>query len=334
MAPLPSPGAANLGTTSPATDPLHPWFLRDVLKGLARPRKEIPSRWLYDAQGSRLFQRIMALDAYYPTRVEHEILERNAGEIAARMGGGDCTVVDLGAGDGMKTRLLLAALRQQGARPTYAPVDLSPAALSSAARRMGVEFPGLRVAPVRSDYLGGLRALGPRSAGPLLVLFLGSNVGNLERVDANAFLGSLRRSLRPGDHLLVGFDLLKDLSILRAAYDDPEGVTAAFNLNLLVRMNRELGGDLDPGAFAHVATFDPMRPAMESWLESRRRQVVRVAGRAFRLAAGERIHTEISCKYRERDLGAFARSAGVEEVGRFRDRRRWFVDALWRVGVA
>lgn len=334
MAPLPSPGVAAKGTPTPATDALRLRFQQDVLDGLARPRKRIPSRWLYDERGSLLFQQIMALAAYYPTRVEHEILERHAGEIAARVDGGDCTVVDLGAGDGAKTRLLLAALRSRGTRPTYAPVDLSEAALSSAARRMGAEFPGLRVAPVRSDYLGGLRALGPRSAGPLLVLFLGSNVGNLERGDADAFLGSLSRSLRPGDHMLVGFDLLKDLSILRAAYDDPEGVTAAFNLNLLVRMNRELGGDLEPGAFEHLATYDPRRPAMESWIRSRRRQVVRVAGRTFRLEAGERIHTEISCKYRERDVGAFARSTGVEEVGRFRDRRRWFVDALWRVGVA
>ena len=334
MAPLPSPGAATKGIPAPATDALHPWFLRDVLEGLARPRKEIPSRWLYDARGSRLFQEIMALDAYYPTRVEHEILERHAGEIAARMGGGACTVVDLGAGDGSKTRLVLAALLRRGLRSTYAPVDLSQAALSAAARRMAAELPGLRVAPVRSDYLGGLRALGPRSAGPMLVLFLGSNVGNLEHGDADAFLRDLRRSLRPGDHLLVGFDLLKDLAILRAAYDDQDGVTAAFNLNLLSRVNRELDGDLDPGAFAHVATFDPTRPAMESWLESRRRQVVRVAGRSFRLDAGERIHTEISCKYRERDVGAFARFAGFEEVERFRDRRRWFVDALWRVGAA
>ncbi len=308
--------------------------MRDVLEGLSRPEKEIPSRWLYDARGSGLFQEIMALDAYYPARVEQEILERHAGAIAARLDGGPCTVVDLGAGDGAKTRLVLAALCRHASRPTYAPIDLSPAALAEAARRMASAFPGLPVAPVRSDYLEGLRSLGPRRPGPLLVLFLGSNVGNLERRDADAFLRALRESLRPGDHLLVGFDLLKDLTVLRAAYDDDAGVTAAFNLNLLVRINRELGGDFDTGDFEHVATFDPSRPAMESWLRSRSRRVVRVAGHSFRLEAGERIHTEISCKYREGDVADIARSAGVEEVDRFRDRRHWFVDALWRVGAA
>jgi uncharacterized SAM-dependent methyltransferase len=198
---------------------------------------------------------------------------------------------------------------------------------------MASAFPRLRVEPVQGEYFDGLRTLGQRDGGALLVLFLGSNVGNLERGEAIAFLRSLRGALRPGDHVLVGFDLLKDPATLRAAYDDPDGVTAAFNLNLLARINRELDGDFDPGAFEHVATFDPARPAMESWLRSRRRQRVRVAGRCFRFEAGERIHTEVSCKYRERDVAAFAAAAGFEEAGRFRDRRRWFVDALWRVGA-
>jgi uncharacterized SAM-dependent methyltransferase len=197
---------------------------------------------------------------------------------------------------------------------------------------MATAFPRLRVAPVEAEYFDGLRALDRRSAGALLVLFLGSNIGNLERREAVEFLRLLRGTLRPGDHVLVGFDLLKDVSILRAAYDDEEGVTAAFNLNLLARVNRELGGDFDLAAFEHVATFDSERPAMESWLRSRRRQVVRVAGRSFRFEAGECIHTEISCKYREEEVSAFAAAAGFEEVGRYRDRRRWFADALWRVG--
>ncbi len=331
--PPPSAATANVNPV-PGVERAHPEFLRDVVTGLALPRKEIPSRWLYDARGSRLFQEIMALDAYYPTRVEHEILERHAGAIASRLHGDACTVVDLGAGDGVKTRLLLAALGQRRARTTYTPIDLSPEALSEATRRMETDVPGVRLAPVQADYLEGLRSLGPRSAGPLLVLFLGSNIGNLEPADAMRFLRSLRRSIRAGDHLLVGFDLLKDRSTLQAAYADEAGVTAAFNLNLLYRINRELDGDFDPMTFEHVATFDPVRPAMESWLRSRRRQLVRVAGRPFRFEAGERIHTEISCKYRERDVGFLARLAGLEEVERFRDRRSWFVDALWRLGAA
>ncbi len=307
-------------------------FLRDVLEGLGRPRKAIPSLWFYDARGSEIFRRIMELEAYYPTRVEHEILALHAAEITAPLGGGPCTVVDLGAGDGTKTRLLLAPLHGRCIRSAYAPIDISDAALGDVSASMSSLFPRLRITPVQAEYFDGLRALHRADAGTLLVLFLGSNIGNLERGEAIDFLRSLHGSLRPGDHVLVGFDLLKDESIFRAAYDDDEGVTAAFNLNLLARINRELAGDFDLAAFEHVATFDPVRPAMESWLRSLRRQHVQVAGSSFRLEAGECIHTEISCKYREQDIGEFAVTAGFEEVARYRDRRRWFVDALWRVG--
>ncbi len=309
-------------------------FRIDVLEGLGRRAKAIPSRWLYDARGSQLFREIMGLRAYYPTRAEQRILDRHAPEITSPLAGTTCTVVDLGAGDGAKTRLLLDALCGGGPPPRYAPVDVSAAALAQAGGRMASAFPGMEILPVQAEYLDGLRALGTRRAGPLLVLFLGSSVGNLELPEAVAFLRSLRRWLRPGDHVLIGLDLLKDVGTLHAAYDDADGVTAAFNLNLLERMNRELDGDLDVRAFEHVATFDPSRPAMESWLRSRRRQRVRVAGTCFSLEAGERIHTEISCKYRERDGAALARTAGFEEVAWHGDGRHRFADALWRVGAS
>jgi L-histidine N-alpha-methyltransferase len=317
---------------STETSRTNPLFLRDVVTGLGQERKAIPSRWFYDARGSEIFQKIMALDAYYPTRVETEILERHAAEIMAPLAGSPCTVVDLGAGDGTKTRLLLAQIHERSPRSAYAPIDISTAALEDVSNRMASAFPRLRISPVEAEYFNGLRALACRDTGALIVLFLGSNIGNLERRGAIAFLRLLRGSLRPGDHVLVGFDLLKDVSILRAAYDDEAGVTAAFNLNLLARINRELAGDFDLRDFEHVATFDPARPAMESWLRSRRRQVARVAGRCFRFEAGECVHTEISCKYREEDVTDFAAAAGFEDVGRYRDRRRWFADALWRVG--
>ena len=320
------------GRQSPEWIGANPRFRRDVLTGLRKPRKGIPSRWLYDARGSELFREIMSLDAYYPTRVEREILDRHAAEIVAPLSGHACTVVDLGAGDGSKTRLLLAPLRGRVARPTYAPVDISAAALADVSGRMASAFPWLKVRAIQAEYVEGMRALGPRESGPVLVLFLGSNIGNLELVEAYRFLGMLRRSLRTGDHLLVGLDLLKDERTLRAAYDDDQGVTAAFNLNLLTRINRELAGDFDPESFEHVVTFDPARPAMESWLRSRRRQRVRVADRWFRFEVDERIHTEVSCKYREQDLDALAARSGFEPAGRYADRRRWFVDALWRVG--
>jgi len=185
---------------------------------------------------------------------------------------------------------------------------------------------------VGATYVEGLRRLtSPADQGSRLVLFLGSSIGNLEHVAARRLLRALRAALHPGDHLLVGFDLVKPLGPLRAAYDDPQGVTGAFNLNLLARLNRELGATFDLREFRHVATWDPVRPAMESWLESRRAQTVRIGPLAFPFDAGERIHTEISCKYTEAQIDGFAAAAGVTEVGRYADEARWFVDVLWRV---
>lgn len=303
--------------------------LRDALAGLSRTPRRLPSHLFYDDAGSRLFQWITNLPAYYPTRVEREILARSGARVAARFEERAVTVVDLGAGDGHKTRVLVDHLTRAGARVTYAPVDVSQAALEAAAARMATA-PGVRVAPVRARYGPGIRraaALAPGSA--RLVLFLGSSIGNLEHARARAFLRTLRGALAPGDRALVGFDLVKPLAVLRRAYDDPQGVTRAFNLNLLARLNRECGADFDLGGFEHVATWDPRRPAMESWLESTRRQRVHLGGRAFAFAAGERIHTEISCKYTRAMVSAFAAGAGFEEEEHLVDGRGWFLDALW-----
>ena len=308
-------------------------FLDEVRSGLARRPPSLPSRWFYDARGSRLFQWITNLPGYYLTRVEREILSAHAGDVAAPFAGRPCTVVDLGAGDGHKTALLLRALAGAVPALAYAPVDVSRAALDEACARAVEAVPGVAARPVQASWTAALRRLG--RSGPdeaRLVLFLGSSIGNLEHAEARALLRGLRRALRPGDHLLVGFDMVKPLEVLRAAYDDPQGVTRAFNLNLLARMNRELGADVDVGAFRHVATWDPGRPAMESWLEPARAQEIHLGGRAFHLAAGQRIHTEISCKYTSAQIDDFAEQAGFEEVVRFSDRRGWFVDALWRVG--
>ncbi|HEY7726505.1 MAG TPA: L-histidine N(alpha)-methyltransferase [Anaeromyxobacteraceae bacterium] len=316
-------------SAAPASAP-DPRLLREVLAGLGRRPRSLPSRLFYDERGSRLFQWITNLPGHYLTRCEREILERHGDEVARRLGGRPCVAVDLGAGDGHKARLILERLRARCPAVTYVPLDLSPAALGEAEARVRAELPGVAVRPLRAEYADGLRRL-EAEPGARLVLFLGSSIGNLEHRQAAAFLRELRLSLRSGDHALVGFDLVKPVAVLRAAYDDPQGVTGAFNLNLLVRLNRELGADFDPAAFRHVATFDRSRPAMESWLESARRQTAHVAGRAFALEAGERIHTEISCKYTRRQVAAFARGAGFAEVARFEDRRRWFLAALWSV---
>jgi L-histidine Nalpha-methyltransferase len=316
--------------TAPAGAP-DAGLLREVLAGLGRRPRSLPPRLFYDERGSRLFQWITNLPGYYLTRCERDILERHADDVALRLGGRPCVAVDLGAGDGHKTQLLLERLRARCPAVTYAPLDVSAAALDEAAARVRAELPGVAVRPLRAEYADGLRRLSA-APGVKLVLFLGSSIGNLESREAASFLRALRLSLRPGDHALVGFDLLKPVPLLRAAYDDPQGVTRAFNLNLLLRLNREWGADFDLGAFRHVATFDRRRPAMESWLESARRQTVHLAGRAFALEAGERIHTEISCKYTRRRVSRFAREAGFVEVARFEDARGWFLDALWSVG--
>jgi len=302
-------------------------FLADALAGLGASPKSLPSRWFYDAHGSRLFEWISNLPSYYLTRVERGILETHGEAIAAPFAGAPCTVIDLGAGDGHKTLLLLRRLAERVPTLSYAPVDVSPAALDDAAARVREALPATAVTPVRASYAEALERLGGERK---LVLFLGSSIGNLEHAEALAFLRALRAALRPGDHVLVGFDLVKPLPLLVRAYDDPQGVTRAFNLNLLARMNRELSADFDLGIFRHRATWDPGRPAMESWLESLRAQTVHVAGRAFRLEAGERIHTEISCKYTGVAISAFAEGAGFAEVARFHDPLAWFADALWR----
>jgi dimethylhistidine N-methyltransferase len=306
-------------------------FQRDLLAGLEASPRAVPSRWLYDARGSQLFAWITRLPGYGLARDELAILTRHRAAVAAPFAGAPCAVVDLGAGDGHKTRVLLDALRARSPAVTYAPVDLSRAALDDAARRVRAEAPGVTVRPVQADWGQGLRALSGNPV-PKLVLFLGSSIGNLERPAAVALLRELRAALRPADRVLVGFDLLKPLRALRAAYDDPGGVTRAFNLNLLARANRELGADFDVGAFRHVVTFDPARPAMESWLESTRRQVVHLAGRELVLEEGERIHTEISCKYDHASIEAIRRGAGLHEEALLRAGRRRFVDALWRAG--
>ena len=303
-----------------------------VLAGLRRRPKSLPSAYLYDEEGSRLFRRIMTLPEYYVSRAEAEILTAHARRIAEVCAGRRVALVDLGAGDGSKTSVLLDALESACEELTYAPVDICAEALVELEASHGTRHPGVPVASFVGDYADGLSAVGERFQDHVRVaLFLGSNLGNLPAEEALALLGTWRRALRPGDYLLLGLDLVKDPEMLQAAYDDSAGVTAAFNLNLLVRMNRELGADFDLASFRHYARFDPRRNAMESFLVSTRDQLVRVGGECIGFAAWEAIQTETSCKYRESDVVAFARGAGFSPIEWFYDSRRWFLNALLRV---
>lgn len=273
----------------------------------------------------------MELPSYYLSRCEAEVLSRHATSIADQCGAEQLVVVDLGAGDGSKTRLLLDALSKTCAEVVYAPVDISADALETLGSGHRARYSALPFHPVVGDYATGIELVGKRYPNHRrLALFLGSNIGNLTHARAIALLRTWRASLRVGDLMLLGFDLVKDPEVLQRAYADPQGVTAAFNLNLLARMNRELGADFDLGAFRHFARFDAQRCAMESYLLSTRDQLVRVAGECIGFAAWEPIHTEISCKYRESDALAFARASGFSSLRCYYDENRYFLDALWR----
>jgi L-histidine N-alpha-methyltransferase len=308
-------------------------FEQDVHAGLAATPKHLSSMYFYDQTGSDLFRSIMELPEYYVTRVEREILLQHAAEITAPLMDARWDVIDLGAGDGVKTRILLERLRGRDAR--YVPIDISERALLDAGQACSKSFPWLPVQPVRAEYFAGIAhiaALEPERK--RLVLLLGSNIGNLEQPEARGFFRSLRDVLRPGDRVLVGFDLVKDLDVLQRAYDDSAGVTAQFNLNLLRRINRELKGHFHLSDFRHHATFSHARQAMESHLVSKRNQTVRVGKSSYEFSAWEPIYTEISCKYRESDIHGFAQAAGFVELGLFTDERNYFIDALWGVPEA
>lgn len=310
-------------------------FAYDVLVGLSEKPKRLGSKYFYDDEGSRLFQKIMSLPEYYPTECEAEILTARAVEIVSPLAsGGPFNLVDLGAGDGEKTRILIEALRAKGADFTYVPIDISEAAMESLVGALKEEMPDVLVEGLVCEYAEGVHYLGQQPAGRRnLVLFLGSNIGNFNRVQANAFLRRLWSSLRTDDYVLVGFDLKKDIEALLGAYNDRKGVTRAFNLNLLHRINRELGADFDVEQFRHFGTYNVFSGAMESYLVSLVPQIVRVDALqlSFSFDAWEPVHTEYSYKYLRSDIERLAYDTGFSVQGRFEDERGWFVDSLWRV---
>ncbi|HML91364.1 L-histidine N(alpha)-methyltransferase [Methyloceanibacter sp.] len=280
-------------------------FADAVLRGLAQQPRSIPSRFLYDETGSALFEDITRLEEYYPTRTETALLRTHGAEIAHCAGAIE-TLVEFGSGSSRKTRLLIEALRDLR---TYVPIDVSESFLAAAAERLERDHAGLTVRPVVGDFtkardLNGIGAERP------LGFFSGSTIGNLTHDEAVAFLDNTARLLGPGSAFLVGVDLEKSLDILLPAYDDARGVTAAFSLNLLSRINRELGGDFDTRRFAHRALYNGRAGRIEIYLESLASQTVELLGERFDFAKGERIHTENSHKYSIGGFQALARRAG------------------------
>jgi L-histidine N-alpha-methyltransferase len=298
-----------------------PSFAEDVRRGLTAVPKVLFPKYFYDALGSRLFEAICELPEYYLTRAETEIFQRHAGEIAGSLDS-PVRLLELGSGDGRKTRLLIEALVARQGGLDYLPVDVSRSAVEQSSERLLHAFPELTVTAFVAEYQAGLRALRGERVPPglrTLALFLGSTIGNLDPVERVALLREIRAVLRPGDGLLLGVDLRKPESILIPAYDDALGVTAAFNLNVLVRINQELGGGFDLGAFRHRARWNRELGRIEMHLESLREQTVAIRdlGLEVRFASGETIHTESSYKL---DPGQVAEMA---EAGGFALRRTW-----------
>jgi dimethylhistidine N-methyltransferase len=303
----------------------------DVLRGLSARPRDLPPKLFYDAGGSHLFEQITETPEYYPTRTERAILRDFAGEMV-QQAGNNLTLVELGAGSASKTQVLIEALLRRQLRADFYPVDVSSSALQSALATLNGHFPRLRVSPIVADYTHHLPDL-KLLPGRKLVLFLGSTIGNFEPGEAEAFLKSIRRSLQPGDALLIGFDLIKDADVLDAAYNDAQGVTAAFNKNMLGRINRELGGSFDLDAFEHVAFWNRRKSRVEMHLESVYEQTVWVEdlGRGFHFDQGERIHTENSYKFNVRSIARLLRRSGFKLEESWTDAQGWFCETLARV---
>jgi dimethylhistidine N-methyltransferase len=317
--------------TQPALSPrFSNAFAEAVHVGLSkRPQKELPSMYLYDEVGSALFEVITALPEYGVTRAEERVLKDHAADIVAAMPG-DIQVAELGSGSGRKTRRILEALCKK--QPTaYHPIEISRTALQLCRRELS-DIERVSIVGHERDYLAGLSEVSSKrkDGERLLVLFLGSTIGNFARLAATKFLRSIRGMLQPGDALLLGTDLIKPLPVLIAAYDDPIGVTAAFNLNMLARINRELAGDFPLDAFEHVARFNPDARSIEMHLRAKRALSVRVRGADLRVdfREGETIWTESSHKYAADEVAPIAADAGFECTHQWRDEEWQFAESL------
>jgi len=292
-------------------------FAAELTAGLrARPRSVSP-KWFYDAEGSRLFERICELPEYYPTRTELALLDRFAPEMARLIGAG-AEIVEFGAGASVKVRVLLDALT---APRRFVPVDISGEHLVQAAAQLRADYPGVAIQPLAADFTAELQL--PPAAGRRVGFFPGSSIGNFEPDAAEQLLQRFRGWLAGGG-LLIGVDLVKDPGVLHAAYNDARGVTAEFNLNLLARANRELGADFDLSAWAHSAFYHPLFRRIEMHLVSRRRQLVHLAGERFEFDEGDSVHTENSYKYTVAGFQALAQRAGFEPVKVWTDAARRF----------
>lgn len=306
-------------------------FAQEVCNGLSADPKRLPSKYFYDAEGDQLFQRIMRMPEYYLTDCEYEILDRYKAAILDTFGGRPFELVELGAGDGYKTKVLLEYFLEQKTDFRYLPVDISTNVLIQLEQDLLQRWPDLPIESLQGDYFSVLEDLGLTHQTRKMVLYLGSTIGNLGADREREFLREVSRHMHTGDLLLIGFDLRKDPRVILDAYNDPAGITAAFNLNLLHRINRELEGDFVVDQFKHWETYNPLNGEARSYLVSLTDQQVRIgaAERSFRFRAWEAIAVELSKKYTLPQTDELAKATGFRPVDHFTDRRDYFLDALW-----
>lgn len=308
-------------------------FAKDVLAGLSLPEKAISSKYFYDETGDQLFQQIMHMPEYYLTNCEHEIFTKQHIHICNAFKAFEVpfNLIEFGAGDGYKTKILLKHLMEKNADFVYFPVDISLSILQELQISLRGMFPDIKIHPLHMDYFEAIQHLSALKERRNITLFLGSNIGNFHFNQAEDFVGKLNNLSNPGDLLMIGVDLKKDPDVIKRAYDDPHGITAAFNLNLLTRMNRELDADFDLHQFKHIAVYDEPTGEMISYVRSLEDQTVNlnVFEQSIEFKAGEDIHTEISKKYSLKELELLADNCNYNVLNHFLDSRQYFTDSLW-----
>jgi L-histidine Nalpha-methyltransferase len=305
---------------------------QDVIAGLQSTPKRISSRWFYDAKGDALFQQIMKLPEYYLTRAEFSVLSNHAEDIFAPFNQDESIqLIELGAGDGEKTRILLNHLRDSGRRFTYVPIDISQNALDKLSKALKSEYPNIELLPLQDDYFSALKNPVLHVGARKLIMFLGSNVGNLNEQDAVQFYTELNNALKPGDAVLTGFDRVKNPETILAAYNDAQGVTRQFNMNLLLRLNSELGSDFNLNDWEHQPEYNEERKSALSFLRSKIKQDVHFESlnATISFESGERIHTEMSRKFDLQDIEQLAETTGFSITANFDHPEPLYTDSLW-----
>lgn len=309
-------------------------FAIDVDKGLSKRKKAIPSRYFYDARGDKLFQQIMKMPEYYPTNCELEIFDQQKQQILEKIDPGEkFNLVELGAGDGLKTKILLEYFLKQGVNFSYFPVDISGDVLRDLQSDLAARFPTLTIKPLNYEYFEAVEKLNELDQSPRVLLFLGGNIGNFTAKRARSFFKRLRAVVRPNDQLLSGIDLKKNPRTILKAYNDSSGITRDFNLNLLTRINRELKANFKLENFEHFPSYNPVNGECRSYIISKVAQEVQIQalGKTFTFDEAEPIHTEISKKYSLKDINKLAKASHFKVKHNFVDSRGYFVDSLWEV---